>query len=198
MDGDTWHNNTWGAEIITKDLANIIDEKGYITKHQDSSAIEGVYDLAEERTARYLMNEANINIYRLLEYGRKYPCTILLRYQGKNRSSIGEYENEALQALGFHHDFIKDRNKNYYAVIKNGELAEENSEPFEITLTGKRIEITAGDILIDGEPMNSNGEMQIVFCDNEFQWINPIGINFASQYFWKAGCNGWACEANGS
>ncbi len=193
MDGDTWHNNTWGAEIITKDLASIIKEKGYVTKHSDSSEIEGIYDLAEERTARYLMNEANINIYRLLEYGRKYPCTILFRYQGKNHSSIGAYENEALQALGLNHDFIEGKNRNYYAVIQNGELVEESSEPFEITLTGKTITITADEIRIDGEPVRSNGELQIVFCDNDFQWINPIGINYASEYFWKVGCNGWSC-----
>ena len=193
MDGDTWHNNTWGAEIITKDLAHLIEEKGYVTRHNDNSDVEGIYSLAEVRTAGYLMNEKNINIYRLMEYGAKYPCTILFRYQGKGSSSIGEYENQALQALGLNHDFIGERNKNYYAVVQNGELLRESDQPFELQVGAKTITFTAADTLIDGEIIGSNEELQIVFCDNDFTWINPIGINYSNSAFWKNGCNGWSC-----
>ena len=193
MDGDTWHNNTWGAEIITKDLANQIKEKGYVTRHSDNSSVEGIYEMAEARTAGYLMNDKNINIYRLMEYGAKYPCTILFRYQGKGSSSIGEYENQALQALGLNHDFIKDRRKNYYAVIQNGELIQESDQPFETKTGSKTIAFTPSETRIDGEVVGSEEELQIVFCDNDFTWINPIGINYSNSAFWKNGCNGWSC-----
>ena len=195
MDGDTWHNNTWGAEIITKELARVIEEKGYVTGHKNNDEAEMLYHSALNRTAGYLMGPANINIYRLMEEASKYPCTILFRYQGKSRSSIGEYENNALQALGLNHDFQKDRNKNYFAVVENGTVVKEGSEPFTTELNGKTITFTETDILLDGEPVESNGELQIVFCDQDYKWINPIGINYSSGAFWKAGCNGWSCEA---
>ena len=197
MDGDTWHNNTWGAEIITKELARVIEESGSIQHHSANEEADLLYDAAKTRTAGYLMDKENINIYRLMEEASKYPCTILFRYQGKSRSSIGEYENNALQALGLNHDFQKNRNQNYYAVIQNGTIIEEGDKPFATELNGKTIEITAGDILLDGASVGSNGELQIVFCDNNYEWINPIGINYSSASFWKAGCNGWACEATG-
>ena len=195
MDGDTWHNNTWGAEIITKELARVIEEKGYVTGHRNNDEAEMLYHTALNRTAGYLMGPANINIYRLVEEASKYPCTILFRYYGKSRSSIGEYENNALQALGLNHDFQKDRNKNYFAVVENGTVVKEGSEPFTTELNGKTITFTETDILLDGEPVESNGELQIVFCDQDYKWINPIGINYSSGAFWKAGCNGWSCEA---
>lgn len=196
MDGDTWHNNTWGAEIITKELARVISEKNYVTKHHDSTEMQMIYDTAIDKAAQYLMNENNINIYRLLEEAGKYPCTILLNYQGKSRTSIQEYENEALQKLGFTHDFIKDRNKSYCAIVKNGKLIEENSKPFETTADGKMITFAKEGIQIDGTVIGEPGDLQIIFCGNDFEWLNPISIDTSTSAFWKKGCQGWDCTVN--
>ena len=194
MDGDTWHNNTWGAEIVTKELAGIIREKGYVTRHKDNEEIHYVYDLAKQATAEYLMKDSNINIYRLLEEGKVYPCSVFFRYKGSYSTCIGEYENQAFQALGLNHDFIQDKNHDYYAVVVNGTVVQDGDEPFTTQVNGKTIELTESDILIDGKPVDSNGELQIVFADNEYRWVNPIGINYASSYFWKNGCDGWNCR----
>lgn len=195
MDGDTWHNNTWGAEIVTKELARYIQEKGYVKHHKENEELKPVYEDAEKATAYYLMNPANINVYRLVEEAAKYPCTVFFRYQGRNNTSLGEFENNALQEMGLNHDFLTDKNKNYYAVLHNGELLEDSDVPFETEWNGKSIQFTKDDILVDGASLGQVGDMQIIIFDNEGNWVNPLAIDYASPSgFWKKGCNVWDCE----
>ncbi len=196
MDGDTWHNNTWGAEIVTRHLANVIQEKGYVTRHTENADAKQVYETARTRAAKYLLNKQNVNIYRLIEDAPKYPCTILFRIKGDTRTSIGTYENKALNALGLNHDFINAKEEDYYAAVKDGVLLQESSEPFELELDGNRISLTEDDILFNGASTGLSGEMQIIFCDDAFEWINAVPIDYASGYFWKKSCDGWTCSWN--
>lgn len=196
MDGDTWHNNTWGAEIVTRYLANVIKEKGYVTSHTDNPEAEPVYETARGRASKYLLNKQNVNIYRLIEDAAKYPCTILFRIKGDEKTSIGTYENQALNALGLNHDFINDKESDYYAVVKDGVLVQESDKPFEIDLAGNHISINEDDILFNGASTGLSGEMQIIFCDNDFEWINAVPIDYASSHFWKKSCDGWNCRWN--
>ena len=196
MDGDTWHNNTWGAKIITKYLADVIKEKGYVKNHTDNAEAEPVYETARGRASKYLLNKKNVNIYWLIEDAAKYPCTILFRIKGDEKTSIGTYENQALNELGLNHDFIKDKEKDYYAAVKDGVLLQESDHPFEIELAGNKISINEDDILFNGASTGLSGEMQIIFCDDAFEWINAVPIDYASGYFWKKSCDGWNCTWN--
>jgi len=196
MDGDTWHNNTWGAEIVTRYLAGYIQERGYVADHSDNADAEQVYETARRRASEYLLTKQNVNIYRLMEDGAKYPCTVFFRYKGAEKSSIGAYENEALNALGLNHDFIKDKEKDYYAAVKDGVLLQESSRPFEIELEGNVISLKEDDILFNGASTGLTGELQIIFCDDAFEWINAVPIDYASGHFWKKSCDGWNCTWN--
>ncbi len=196
MDGDTWHNNTWGAEIVTRYLADVITEGNDITEHKDDPDVDHIYEEAMQRTAEYLLTKQNINIYRLMEDGAKYPCIVLFRSKGAKKSSIGDYENEALNRLGLSHDFVKDPEADYYAAVKDGILLQDGSEPFEINIDGTVITFTEDDILFNGASTGTSGELQIMFCDDEFEWLNPIPIDYASGHFWKQGCDGWNCTVN--
>ncbi|MBR4456510.1 MAG: hypothetical protein IKS32_09840 [Solobacterium sp.] len=196
MDGDTWHNNTWGAEIVTKHLAEVIQSGGYVKHHRQNETTDKVYALSLQRTADYLLTKQNINIYHLLEDAAKYPCITAVRIPAAKTSSIGEYENTALQALGFHHDFIAEKNRPYYGLVKNGQVIQEGNEPFETELEGVKVSFTEEDILFNGASTGQLGEMQIIFCDDQFEWFNPIAIDFSSGHFWKKGCDGWNCEVN--
>ena len=61
MDGDTWHNNTWGAQKTSKYIANYIKENNYVTKHQDNEIyIELVENLCDD-TVEWLF-ENNVDI----------------------------------------------------------------------------------------------------------------------------------------
>ena len=196
MDGDTWHNNTWGAEIVTRHLADVIKEQGYVQNHKDDPDAEHVYETARARASEYLLSKQNVNIYSLLENAKKYPCTILFRYKGADRSSIGKYENGALNALGLNHDFIEDKESDYYAAVKDGVLLQDGSGPFEIELEGNVISLNEDDILFNGASTGLSGELQIIFCDDEFEWINAVPIDYSSSHFWKKSCDGWVCTWN--
>ncbi len=193
MNGDTWHNNTWGAEIVTRYLAETIVKNGWVSNHTGDEMMDLLMKTGMEKSAKDLLDKENINIYRLMTEGAKYPCTILFRYKGSDKSSIAEYENGALNRLGLRHDFLNDKEEDYYAVVKDGELIQDGSEPFELTLNGKKITLLEDDIRVDNASVGTPGELQIVFMDDEFSWINPLGIDYSSRWFWKNGCDGWNC-----
>lgn len=194
MDGDTWHNNSWGAEIITNDLASYIKDHRYVHNHKDNTTMESLLLDGQKIAANSLMGPMNVNIYRLMEEGKRYPCTILCKYKGMPNSGIQEYENNALQALGLNHDFIADKNKDYYAVVRNGQLLVDGNEPFDTTLEGWNISLQEDGILLNGKAYCEPGEMEIYFVANDLMWINAIPIDYASRWFWKNGCDGFDCD----
>lgn len=194
MDGDTWHNNSWGAEIITKYLANYAEEHNYVTSHVENTTYKNLLENASTYTAKALMNRKNVNIYRLLDEASKYPSVVVMNYSGSNKTSLGEYESNALQALGMSKDFLNQPNGNYYAVVENGVLVQESEEPFALNLNGLNIEITADKVVIGDTEYEKTGEMQVIFTDANHTWTNDINIDYASKWFWKNGCDGFTCE----
>lgn len=207
MDGNTWHNNSFGAEIVTRNLAQTIQEEGYITRHQKNDIVEDLMNNARSATAYSLLSKQNLNIYTLMAFARKYPCITLLRFKGSTQEveegkknvekpfsgSIEEYENNALQQIGFDHDFIVDADKDYYGIAVDGKLLQSGNEPFETTVNGHTVAFTEEDTLIDGTPVGENGKLQITFAADDFTWMNPLGIDYDSHSFWKNGCDSWTC-----
>jgi len=196
MDGDTWHNNTWGAEIVTRYLADYVRKNQWVQQHSEDEMMDTLMHTGMKKSAEDLLNARNVNIYRLMEEGAKYPCTILFRYKGYEDSSIGDYENKALRALGLSHDFQNDRESDYYAIVRDGKLIQDGSEPFETVLDGKKITFLEDDIRIDNASVGTPGELMIVFVDDAWSWINPLGIDYSTRWFWKNGCDGWNCTAS--
>ncbi|MCR5230605.1 MAG: hypothetical protein K6D03_10810 [Solobacterium sp.] len=196
MDGNTWHNNTWGAEIITRHIAETVTGKGWIRNHKYNETVENLLKGLQLRTAKSLMNYRNINIFSMMTFAAKYPCTVLLRFSGNKRGNITAYINESLYAVGFRHDFLNDRADDYYAVVKNGKLVKDGNEPFEYTLDGNTYTFTPNDIWINGDSLNTFGEMQIYFYSNEGDWLNTIAVDFSQHSFWKNGCTSWDCTVN--
>ncbi|MBQ6452222.1 MAG: hypothetical protein IJJ29_09905 [Solobacterium sp.] len=194
MDGDTWHNNTWGAEIITGDLADLFNEKGYVTGHKTDPTWEELEGFAVRATTNSLMGPKNIDVYRLLNEAATYPCYVAVSYRGKNFTSIGEEENALLQRIGFTKDFAHEPQGNYFAVVRNGELVQESTEPFAFELAGTTISLGYDGIMFDGKPYDRTGEMDLVFMAEDLMWINTMPIDYATRWFWKSYCDGWSCE----
>ena len=192
MNGDTWHNNSWGAEKVTTFLANYVQEKAYIKNHQTNDIYEGLLEKIIVRNAQSLMGSDQINIYTLLGFAAEYPNTMIVKYTAMN-TSLGEYENQILQNAGVNHDFSNDTSTNYYAIIENRVVIKESNEPFEAIYNGKTIVINDDEIIINGETFEV-GELSIIFTNEEMTWFNSIPIDYASRYFWKNGCDNWACE----
>ena len=195
LDGDTWHNNSWGSEIVTRYLAETIEKEGLITGHQENEMVADQLEKSVRANAASLMNANNIDIYSMLTFAAKYPCTVAVRYSGKKTTSITSVENSMLQTAGLNHDFVKDCAEDYYALIQDGKVVKESDEPFETSLNGTDIAIAADSITINGSPQGAAGEMELCFCSDDFSWLNPISIDYSSRYFWKNGCSGWDCAA---
>ena len=194
MDGDTWHNNSWGARIVTEDLARITKEEGLVTDHRTDETMEYLCNNMRLITVKSLMNKNNININNLLELAAKYPCAAAIRYRGYQHTTIGEKENRLLQGLGTDHDFIGDCAEDYYGFFENGRLIRESSEPFSLEYGGSEVVFTEDEILIDGAGQDPEpGEMEIYFMANNFDWLNAIGIDYSTRWFWENSCDGYSC-----
>lgn len=195
VDGDEWHNSTWGAEIITRDLAKFVKENQLITNHKEDPVLERLLEGQLEVTAQSLMNSSNVDIYRLLGEAQKYPCYVLLRYKGHTGTSIMEEENNLLHNVGFEKDFVTDYKTDYYAISDNGKLVLESEEPTETTINGHTITLAEDGIQIDGKTYAKAGEMDVYFVGKDFSWVNAVPIDYASRWFWKNECDGYDCTA---
>lgn len=193
MHGDTAHNNSWGAEIVTRDYALFAMENEYFSTHPMDPVMDRLVRGVEEANTVSLLSRNNINIYTLLEAAGHYPCRLAIRFKGNRRRGLGEYEAAALQKAGVGVDLHKEYRADYYALIQNGKAVQESDEPFSVVLKEHQYEFTKTDILIDGDSIQEPGEMQLVFMPEDGRWINPIGIDYLSRWFWKNGCDGWQC-----
>ena len=132
----------------------------------------------------------------LLEDAAEYPSILLCRYKAGKWTTLGDTENEYLQRAGLNHDFVKDFDKSYYAVVLNGVLLKESSSPFSFTLHDHKIVLGEDEITIDGASVGKAGEMDLVFASDSFDWVNPIPVDYQSRWFWKNGCEGFRCTAS--
>lgn len=192
MDGDTWHNTSWGAEKVSRYFANYIKGNNYIKNHRDNEEVNKIIGELNEKTVKELCMQ-QIDIYQLLMYAQKYEMTILLKYNGAKLTTIGEDENELLQSVGINKDFISEKAIDYYAVIRNNEVIVESDSEVEIKINEKTIAINYDKISVGNEIFDSSNEMEIIFCGNDLDWFQPIGIDYATRYFWHNQCDGWNC-----
>ncbi len=197
MDGDTWHNNVWGAEIITRELADQITANAWVTAHQDNTVWNGLLDGARQRITGYLMNDMNVDPYRLLDEAAKYPSIAVMVYHGRDHTTVGDGENDLLNRAGFVKDFIHDAGTDYYAVAVQGETLQAGTQPFTVTYNGMEIRLQSDGIYFDGALVSDPGEMQLVFSAIDGAWMNPVSINYATRWFWKNGCDGFDCTVGG-
>ena len=65
---------------------------------------------------------------------------------------------------------------------------------FAVSFAGSEIAITYNDILIDGISQDPDpGELEIYFMADTLEWLNAVGINYSSQWFWENSCDGYNC-----
>lgn len=194
MDGDTWHNNIWGAEKLSKYMADYIVSNDYIKKHQDNEELNDAYKREQAQTMAYMsMNQ--VDIYKQLEWASQYDCMVAVKYTGsKGYSSITEGENELLQNIGLSKDFITNQKENYYALVHNGNIVCESDEPIQEEYQGLRYEIAEDKISLGDQIFDELGELELIFFGEDGSWYHEMPIDYASSYFWKKGCDSWECE----
>lgn len=193
MDSETWHNTNWGAYKNSK----LISE--YLIKNYK---FEHVYNEEVERNLNYLKNTTLYNMllnqvdpYKFMKYASEFDCIILLKYNGFYKTTIGEYENELLNNMGFENDFIKNKKNNYYGVVSNGELIDFDDKELITRVNGKKIVINKNKIEFNNQILkDADGELTIVVYGIDFSWNQNMNVDYSSRWFWKNGCLGWECK----
>ncbi|MBR2595694.1 MAG: hypothetical protein IKE06_05170, partial [Solobacterium sp.] len=192
LHGDSWHNNAWGAEIVTRDLAALTAE--HVHDHREDDLMNDIMDSTEWMSTRSLFMDTNLDVLRMLDNAEKYPTIVLIRYEGTNTTVITEKENELLRKLGVHHDFVKDCGSDYYAMVVDGKVVEESNEPIAVTWNEVEYTLNENEILRDGAVwFGHHGNMDIFFMDHPVSVTSGIQMDTTVK-FWPAHCDGWACS----
>jgi len=191
-DGDSWHNTTWGAEKVSRYLSDyLVDHQ--LVSHQMNDQMEKVYQGLAETSVRWLFEE-NVDIYSVMAYAAEYDVTVLVRYQGNAQPSyITEYENQALRSIGIDFDFLENGDQNLYAVIQHGKTVKQSNEGFEIEMDGTNVSIQDLEIIVGNQSFTQLGELELIFCGNDFSWFYEMPMDVHTKAFWKNGCAGWMC-----
>lgn len=194
MDGDTWHNNTWGARKTSKYVAQYMMENELILSHQTMNELDCLYQQLDDLTAMWVFQN-NIDIYQLMELAKEYDVSMIVKYTGtEGYSSIGEYESTTLQQLGAGFNFIEQKHEDYYALIQHGKVVKDGNTPFEIEVNGNQVSVSSENIQVNDKMFTELGELEIIFCSNDFSWFHEMPIDYASRYFWRNECDSWACS----
>lgn len=193
VDSETWHNTNWGAYKISEYLGEYL-KNNYQFNHQENREINLNLNYLKDATLFSVLNNLP-DAYAFLKYAGEFNNPIIIKYQGSYKTSIKESENKLLQALGTEHDFIKEKNKNYFAIIKDGKvLIDGNKEIIEV-INGNKIVVNDKEVLINDQKLELlDGELLIVVFGNNFSWHQTMNIDYASKWFWKVGCDGYKCE----
>ena len=193
LDSETWHNTNFGAYKNSKYLSKYLKDNYKFDHKKNEEIEENMSKLSSSTLFSLLFNVSDP--YKVLQYASEYDCTMILKYNGYLKTSIKKYENELLNSVGFKNDFINNRNVNYYAVVKNGQLINSDDKQLDVNVGGKNIVVDKKGISINNETMdNTDGELTLVVYANDFSWHVEMSIDYSTKWFWKKGCDGWVCK----
>lgn len=193
MHGDTWHNNTWGAYKTSKYIAQYLMKSELIHSHNELNELNELYQQLVALTTKWIFQD-NVDIYQLMDLAAEHDVSMVVKYTGtEGYSSIGQYESDTLQQIGVHFNFIEQKHENYYAVIQNGEVVEESNQPINTVVNKTKIIVSDEKIKIGEDEFSNLGEFHIIFCNEDFFWFHEMPIDYASRFFWRNDCDGWAC-----
>lgn len=193
VDSETWHNTNWGAYKISKYLGNYLKEN-YHFSHKGNKIIDKNLQSLKSSTLFSLLNNLP-DPYAFIKYASEYDCITLIKYQGSNKTSITNSENQLLQSLGSENNFIWNKNLNYYAIIQNGKVLIDGNREVNEIVNGKSIKINDKGIFIDEEMIeDTDGELTVSVYGNDLSWHHNMNIDYASKWFWKVGCDGYKCK----
>jgi hypothetical protein len=193
-DGSAYISSTWGAEIVTDDLADQTVE--YVQGHQDNDILDERLTQLTQQTIEALFSN-NPSVDRLLRYAEKYPVVTALRYTGSSALSLSEEEEILFAKL----DLDFQRGSSLYALIDHGNVVQQSSQPFDITYNGWSISLTRRTIVLnEEEEPDTSSPLELLFL---------YGTSSSTDYFkrfvsagsgeedglWDISCSGWSCSA---
>lgn len=184
---DSYHCNIVGANTITTKISDYIKEnylnKNYVTNHSDNGDIDKIYEHDLDGKALHVF-EFDRNVYRALSRIKNANLTLIVKY--KPGLQMESRLKDTLIDLGVSEKF--DLEKEYFAIIKNGELLVDSFDetPIQINVDGKDLYIDSDDIYIGEESMGAKGNLSIGLAYNNLDgfYVKNIDIN---GYPWELG-----------
>ena len=128
------------------------------------------------------------DIYNYFDYIQKSGFTFVISYQGtKERSFIGEYENQMLNEAGIQFDFIENKDKDFIMVTQNDQVLfynDDDQSNQEYKTDKNIIEFKDNCILVDNKQEASEEPgLKIVIIDTQGRVLDSLYIDY-SMVFW--------------
>lgn len=178
---DSYHCNIVGANAITSEISSFINDN-YEFNHEPQTCLDDVYkNDAIGRDLRIYRSERNV--YRSLQRINSQDLTLLVKYEPG--TMMEERLKNVLIELGVNETF--NEGQSYYAIMNNGEIIEDSfGDELTYEISDHNITINEDNVYIDGNQLNSEGNLSITVCRNDISefYLKNININ---EYPWELG-----------
>lgn len=189
QDGDIWHTNIRGSTKLMNKLIGILEQEYHLgtAKTNKIESYETALDQLYNDTMEKLLQSVD-DIYNYFDYIQKSGFTFAISYQGtKERSFIGEYENQMLNEAGIQFDFIENKDKDFIMVTQNDQVLfynDDDQSNQEYKTDKNIIEFKDNCILVDNKQEASEEPgLKIVIIDTQGRVLDSLYIDY-SMVFW--------------
>lgn len=177
---DSYHCYNNGAAIVTDELSNYISNN-YDFSHISNEMLDEKYsDNALWFDIEYIKYE--YDVYKSFRRMKHEDATILIKYDAANVIMQDRLRDEIIE-FGFD-DF--DVYKDYYAIVKDGELIVSGSDNVIMDYNGKEIVIDKDIVSIDGNEIETMGSLSLIMLDKSLDSYTVKNIDY-SDYPWEYG-----------
>lgn len=177
---DSYHNNINGAGVITGEISDFVNNK-YEFEHTKNEILEDMYSNNALRfDIDYIKYE--YNIYKSFRRMKHEDATVLIKYGATNVIMHDRLRDEIIE-FGFD-DF--DVFKDYYAIVKDGELIVSGNDNVIMDYNGKEIVIDKDIVSIDGNEIETMGSLSLIMLDKSLDSYTVKNIDY-SDYPWEYG-----------
>ena len=195
-DGDTYHNNIWGAYKVTKAISQLLmEDDPNLTASISDAYLDCHYRKALDALSLSLVNR-NDDIYLYMEQIDKLNLNAVLLYKRNKRNIMQESEFSMLEAIGFDATPLANNKSSVQVVNDRGELVFSDTLVDSIKIDNLSIEINDDHIVYAGKPyyFNHDNFVLVVFNPTSKQAVVNSVDTKNQIYFWSSACYEKPCE----
>ena len=182
IDSDSYHSYVTGANIITRKLANKVNE--YQINYSEDIDMDKAYDIFANRTTMYLLDNER-DPFKYLDRTKHFSGYTIVRYNEGNKIS-----KELKDKLTESNIYINE-NENLFALLLDGQGILKNNDFSNIEYENNIISYRDNTIFVNDIPMDDKGGLTLLFTD-DFEKIAVKNINLTTN--WEYGYNGYVLE----
>ena len=194
-DGDTYHNNIWGAYKVTKAISELLlSDNASLSARKESDTLTNDYRLALNQMSMSLVHN-NDDIYSLMDEIDLLNLNCVLIYKGGRRNIMLDSEYKMLEAIGFDPSPLQKRRQSVQVVNEKGQLIYKEALTDQIQLEGLSLTIDNNQLIYGNKTYTFGDDNFILFIyDSVNKQATLNSVDTVNQiYFWSSACYQQAC-----